>query len=349
MPIPIDVAAFAGTVALLFLVGIPLILKRVTVPRRLDIVLVSDDEFTEEQRGLFKERDAELQDLGFRHVRTARVENMPGNNLVRSYLSPDAWEVANLNLMRAATGPDAPISMEMLEFATVYGDGAMVITRNAEIDDVLDPLPDQIMADERGVTSARMLLERHRLRSEAMTLHGATQIRREALDDHWRRFHERWTAHNVTRGLLRDDGSDEVLRPTVRTALRGIRNFLNPFADNFTVARGLVVALVGLVFPVASFVALQRGTPAPTEVVGGVLGVSAHWVFAGAAVLILGLVGAVIGRLFSSKTLVWSFLIAYLPLRLVGGGWVLALALSVWTSAVASFVGDRRADRGAPI
>jgi hypothetical protein len=347
--IPIDLALFAATVVLLFVVGIPIILKAVSVPRRLDIVHVEAEGFSVAQRALFAERDAALADLGFRHVRTAHVANMPGNNLVRSYLSPNAWEVANLNLMRSATGANAPISMEMLEFATVYADGGMLITRNAEIDDVLDPLPDQITADERGVISPRLLLERHRLRAEAMTLHGATQIRPETLDDHWRRFHERWAAHNVARGLLKDDGQADVLRPTVRTAMRGVRNYLNPFADNFTLGRGIAAAAVGFVLPVASFVALQWGSPSPSEMVAMQLGIPSRWVFTGVAAFILGIVGAVIGRLFTTKTMVWSFLVAYLPLRLVGGGWILALGLSLWTSAVASIVGAHRADRGAPI
>lgn len=349
MPFPVDVAVFAGTVVVLFAAGIPVILRSVTVPVDLEIEEVPDGDLTPEQLGLFRQRDAELAELGFYPVRTACVVNMQGGNLVRTYLGPSAWELVNLNLMRAAPGGAATASMEVLEVTTVYSDGALTITRNAEIDDVLDFLPDQVVADERGVTSAEVLLQRHRGRTDGVTNRSPLQLRREQTDDRWRDHHRRWAAHNVDRGLLRLDSEAEVYRPTVRTALRGIANYLNPFADDFTLRRGAAALVFGLVAPIGILLYLKTGTPAPMEGFGDRLGVDPRWVFAAVGAMALGVSGAVIGRLFSTKTMIWSFLLAYVPLRLIGGVWWLALALSLWSSAVADIVGRRRADRAAPI
>jgi hypothetical protein len=70
-----------------------------------------------------------------------------------------------------------------------------------------------------------------------------------------------------------------------------------------------------------------------------------HCTLAGFA-LLLTLTGAVVGWLFTGKAFVWSFLLCYLPLRLVAPLAIGATAiLSLWAGVVAGWAAARRERR----
>ena len=180
-----------------------------------------------------------------------------------------------------------------------------------------------------------------------MLAHGPTFSRAEDFEPAFHEFHERWCSHQLERGLLtpREDDPGR-LRPTVKAGLRGIANFLNPLADNFTVFRFVTALVFGLVVPVltvlwltgpGTFVIARMASAtgfAPTTCVIAVL--------AG----VLSVVGVVVGLLFITKAFIWCFLLTYVILRLVGlTGLGAAFGLSLWTGLVADWAGKRRQRR----
>jgi hypothetical protein len=131
-----------------------------------------------------------------------------------------------------------------------------------------------------------------------------------------------------------------VLRPTVRSALRGVLNFVNPMADTFTPLRFIVAALFGLAAPAAAVVWLTGSGSTIVDAVAGSIGLERPIGLVIALVAVLAVSGAVVGFSFTAKSFIWSFLFTYLLLRLVAptGFWT-TLALCLW----AGWVADRTA------
>jgi hypothetical protein len=308
---------------------------------------VSDHELTPAQTQYFAVLDPQMHELGYRPTINRRATNMQGRALIRPYLSEVDPAIVMMNLMTTELEGSGEHPMNYLEIATRYGDGTILSTRNADISDVLEPHPQQIIQERRGLREPAALKAAHDRKAEELLTRGPTFSRAEDFEPVFHEFHERWCRHQIERGLLVPRGDDaERLRPTVKAGLRGIANFLNPLADNFTVFRFLTALVFGLVVPVltvlwltgpGSFVITRLASAtgfAPTTCVIACLGV------------MLSLVGVVVGLLFLTKAFIWCFLLTYVLLRLVGPTGIGAtLALSLWTGVVADWAGKRRQHR----
>jgi len=54
--------------------------------------------------------------------------------------------------------------------------------------------------------------------------------------------------------------------------------------------------------------------------------------------VVFAISGAVVGTIFNAKAFVWNFVLAYLPLRLLGPAGLMPLWISLWTGFVANMV-----------
>jgi hypothetical protein len=253
--------------------------------------------------------------------------------------------VVSVNLLRSDVDVGAVQSACYLEVVSRFADGTLLSTRNAEVDDVLDRLPTHIVEDFRGERDPARLKEYHDRRARTLEMRGRLHLAPGDLFDNLRDHHRRWGTYQVERGLLHPDASGELLRPTVRTALRGIRNFINPLADNFTWRRFTLAVCFGLVVPCLGILALAGPLVPLVDRLSNATGASVRLLESVAIGALLTVTGAAVGSLFTAKSFIWTFALAYVPLRLLGPSGLAPLWLGLWTGLVADRVARRR-ERG---
>jgi hypothetical protein len=345
--VPWDVGLFGAVALAFFAVGLPLITRRVSVPRKIDFENLSGQDLTREQTKYFEDLDPTLVEMGYRTVGDRRTLNIQGRALIRTYMCDADPAIIMMNLMTAETAGAGEHPMNYLEIVTRYADGTILSTRNAEISDVLEALPEHIIQERKGVRHPAKLKLEHDERANSLLIHGPLYSRPDEFEIAFDDFHERWCLHQIDRGLLVPRSDDpQRLRPTVKAGLRGIANFLNPMADNFTLPRFLLAVVLGAVLPVATL--LWLGGPGSWLVIriATETGLSPVFCLTACLALILTGVGALIGHLFLGKAFIWGFLVTYVVLRLIGpqGAWT-AVVLSLWTGFVADWAAGLRERR----
>jgi hypothetical protein len=326
-------------------VGIPLILKNVKIPTELEIEEIPDRELEPAQVDFFTPWDDRLATMGYTPRLNYRVTNLQGPNLVRGYFSTAEWPAISLNLLRSDPSAGTDQSACFVEIVSQFADGTLLSTRNAELDEVLVRPPFHIIEDFRGEAEPAALKRHHDRRAGALQERGARHLPPEELFDRLRDHHRRWSEHQVGVGALRPVDDGEWLRPTARTALRGIRNFLNPFADNFTLKRFLLALAVGLGVPCLGLAALAGPLAPMLARLSAETGFSHGLLESAALGLLLAVTGAFVGGVFTAKSFIWTFVLAYVPLRLLGPAGLTPLWLSLWTGFVADWFARRR-ERG---
>jgi len=342
--VPWDVGLFGVVVLAFFCVGLPLITRRVSVPRKIDFEVVSGDDLTPEQTRYFADLDPALLEMGYRPVGDRRTLNMQGRALIRTYMCDSDPAIIMMNLMTSGAAGAGEHPMNYLEIITRYADGTILSTRNAEISNVLEDLPAHVIQEQKGTRDPAKLKLAHDERARSLVIHGPLYSRPEEFVQAFDDFHERWCLHQIERGLLVPRSDDpRQLRPTLKAGLRGIANFLNPVADNFTLPRFSLAVVLGLVVPVAAL--LWLGGPGSWVVAraAAATGLSPQACLTACLALILTGVGALVGHLFLGKAFIWSFLMTYVVLRLIGpaGAWT-AVALGLWTGIVANWTAGIR-------
>jgi hypothetical protein len=345
--IPGDVAIFAAVVVAFFVVGLPLITSRVSVPTRVEFEDVSDHDLTPAQTRYFGALDPKMHEIGYRPTINRRPTNMQGRALIRTYFSDADPAIVMMNLMTSEIEGSLEQPMNYLEITTRYGDGTILSTRNAEISEVLEPVPGHIIQERRGLREPAGLKAEHDRKAEELLVRGPTYARPKDFEPVFHEFHERWCRHQVDRGLLVPVTDDpERLRPTVKAGLRGIANYLNPLADNFTFPRFLTALLFGLVVPVLTILWLTGPGVFVISRLASATGFAPTTCVIACLAVMLTVVGVVIGLIFVTKAFIWCFLLIYVLLRLVGPTGIGAtFGLSLWTGVVADWAAKRRQNR----
>lgn len=345
LQIPGDLTLFAIAVASFIAIGLPLITSRVSLPRNVEFEMVADSDLTPQQSDFFAGLDSKLSAVGYRASGNWRPTNMQGRALIRLYLSESDPAVILMNLLTSEIPGGDEQGMNYLEITTRFRDGSMVTTRNAEISDVMEPLPEHTIVERRGARDPARLKRDHDLACEPLRIREPVYLQADRFERSFHEYHERWCAHQVERGLLRPADGDR-LRPTVRAGVRGILNFLNPLADNFTVRRFLLVLLLGLLVPAAGILWLDGPGASTIDELVRRSGLEAPLWRVGVLGVLLLVSALVIGKLFVAKSFIWSFLLTYVLLRLTGvtAFWP-AVGLSVWAATAADWCGRRRGRR----
>jgi len=325
------------TVLLFAVIGIPAITRGVWLPQDLEFRTLEEDALSAPQRAYFQALDLQLAPLGYRPRLVFEVSNLQGGNLTRVYQSEHEAAVASATCLRAAAVlPNAPPSAEnYVEWSSRYEDGSVLTTRNASVSEVFDLMPHQIRQECRGERDLARLKSRHDRRAEPLRVRGPVFPHGRDLLADFRDYHRRWTAFQESRGLLRHDPEARLYRARARIAWRGVANYLNPLADNFTPLRLAAGLVLGAGLPALGVLAA-----ASPELVRAAGRLSLPPALAAWGLLAVAFTagGAAVGWLFSSKCFVWGLLLGYVPIRLLDPTPGLDFLLVLWMGAVAERV-----------
>ncbi len=100
--------------------------------------------------------------------------------------------------------------------------------------------------------------------------------------------------------------------------------------------------LLGVGVPVAGILAFADPTSPGVEWLAGHVPVDTTILSWGALGAVFAVLGLVTGMLFESKSFLWTFLLAWIPLRLLGPAVLPALVLSLWAGGLAGAVCTHR-------
>jgi hypothetical protein len=343
--VPIDLLIVLVVVTLLFAVGVPAIRLGVWLPRRLEFERLRDDELSSAQREHFQKLDLGLAKAAYTPRMNFAVVNMQGPTLTRVYLSDHEPAVLGAHCLRSASVIDDKVvsGHNYLEWITKYEDGATLTTRNAELADVFDRMPHQLRQECVGVTDPLVLKARHDAKAVGLLHRHPRHPQRADILGEFADFHDRWCRFQESRGLLVPAANGARYNVSVRAALRGVVNYLNPLADNFTPLRFLAGLVLGAGIPIVATWLLTPDAPwrpagLPVVAIAGAL---LRMAALGAAYAVAGIA---VGCLFTGKAFIWAALLGYLGLRL-GGASGVELWLAVWMGFVAEQAGRYRTKR----
>ncbi len=229
----------------------------------------------------------------------------------------------------------AQAAQNYVEWITKYTDGTVLTTLNAALSEVFDRMPHQLRQRFPGVTDPTRLKTQHDRRAADLLARQPLFAHGRDLLEEYRGFHRRWCAFQESRGLLRHDAEAGGCRVTRRLAWRGVLNYLNPLADNFSLRRFLPAICVGTGLPAMAL--WITGDHARLALLAQAAGLPASWAALGLLLAATTIAGAVVGWLFEGKSFVWGLLLGYLPVRLLGGLAGTGIASVLWLG----FVADR--------
>jgi len=285
-----DIWLLGLAVASMVVFGLPAIRTRIAMPALVVYNEIPEADLSPVQKEFFGAYDKKLAALGYYPLCYYRIVNMKASNLARLYQSSSGSGICfAAAITTAAEAGRAPVTY--LEFVQDFQDGTRLATRNAPVSSVFDRPPQDILQQCPSLREPEDLMRRHDDRVRRLGLLPVGTGDKDLIFKRANENYLRFCRHQVSRGLLRYDAGSLQYRATYLTGLNGIKNFLNPFADNFTWPRFLLAAAFGL------------GLPAAGTLYGGGS--------AAAALLCYALGGAAIGALFSGKAFIWAFLLGY--------------------------------------
>lgn len=329
---------FLITVIALLVIGLPRIASQISLPAQLQFQEVPPDELTPRQAKHFDEADEKLNPLGYHPLSTFRAVNLKGANLNRVYTSTLDPARIMVTLLSSAEGN---VAHNYAEIISKYRDGVVLSTKNAGVSSVFARMPERIERTYPGIDDLAELKARHDTYAASLIMHGPLHRDPKTFFADFNDYHKRFCEYQRSKGLLRYDQRARVYRTTVLTGLRGVRNFLNPLADNFTLLRFALGVLLGAAPPVlvvyrpSALVDWLRSASGldPALIASLLL----------AAAFTLG--GLSVGYLFQQKSFIWAFLLGYIPTKLLRPSSGLELWLCLWMAMVAHVVAHWRMRR----
>jgi len=322
----------AIVVAVLVIFGIPAITRQVKIPRVLRWVELEDAELTEAAVHLFADTDAAAQELGFRPLENFTVPGLARGNENRLYLNPE--EATSMIATVLAAGKERS---RMLEFSTGFEDGVELCTSNAQVSGLFEQPDWHQIRQLPALTDLKRLHQAHRRRVSERLAQGASPrpVPENRLLDEMLRSQARQIEHQVEQGLFRLDEEAGMFVATPWIALRGILNFLNPLADNFTLSRFALGFGLGLALALAAILLAQPlGWPEFLRQVfpNATAGQITFLLYCPGFVL----AGLVVGWQFREKGFLWGFLISLPGLILLPA----AVSQPIFYSIIAAWSGQ---------
>src|ERR1700730_4221058 len=221
------------------------------IPLKYNLVELTESELTLAQREYLKPLDMQLEALNFRPECTFRATNY-GQNLMRRYSNPADPASCELTIVEVKSklgSVETVRNANVVSFTSRLSDGRRLCTRNMPLKTVMDRLPHQIMQEFPRLTDLAALKRKHDSRAAELgpalsPPHGVEAIFREMQQEH-----ERFSSHQVARGVLRRTADGTAYEITNRAANRGIINFFNPFSKRISIPQLIFSALVGAFLP----------------------------------------------------------------------------------------------------
>jgi len=325
-----DIVYFLFVTAIIVALGIPRIRRTIWLPRDLEFRDVPPEDLTPAQAELLSSYDQKLAGLGYRTFKTYRVTNMLGHNLIRVYLS--SVDPAK-SVVTMVSSPNKALFSCHVEFASKYADGTHLVINNNNITGIFDDMPGVTIRRYKNITDIAELKRRHDAEAEKFRDRGIVFYTPENYLEDFRQYHVKYCEHQASKKLLRWDSQTGVYRATTWTALRGLRNFFNPLADNFSVARFVAGIVLGGGLPL--FVVMDR---VPISLwLRAHLGANALPAIAFAPLIVYTVAGISVGLLFSRRTFIWGVLLGILPAKLLLG--VAQAGYAFWMALIADLTG----------
>jgi len=228
--------------AILFFSGMPRVKKNVTLPREFQWQEIPEAALSPLAQSFFQTVDAGAAPLFFRPILNFQMPGYRIPNEIRLYYNDQAATGLLASLVRAAQ------PLTVFEFTTRFADDSEVDTSNSQISGVF--LKPAWVLHERfpGVTDLRALYEKHQARVEARKTQGLEPRFQDLakLMDEIKRSQDRQVQYQVEQGAVRLDQATNLYHPANPMALKGIGNFINPLANDFTLLRLLLGLGLGL-------------------------------------------------------------------------------------------------------
>jgi hypothetical protein len=323
LPIDGDLFGFLWTTATVVFGSKPQLRKNSRpIPLRYQKEVVADSSLSEAQKKYLAPLDSQLEALNYRPMCTYRVTNY-GANLLREYSNfadPASCTLTIVEVQTNVNGVKGVKNSHVVNFTTRFSGGKWLTTRNMELKTVMDTPDYRIVQECPHVTDLAQLKKKHDARSASMGTPVSPPRDVESLFAEGQMDHERFSAYQVQRGILRLNPQGDAYLITDKAFNRGIRNFFNPFAQRISLATALFSVLIGAVLPLFGILKLapavaERLGPAPAAGISpSTLAMAACYVLAG---IILGFIG-------EAQSYVWVMLITYVPAHLLSGstlGW----------------------------
>jgi hypothetical protein len=305
---------------LALVVALPRIMRRPGPPRQLAFERIPDTALSDVQAALFRRLDEQLETLQYRPVFNIRVPNLPGANLSRFYSNRTDPALVLTSLLRVQV-PNAPgQNVDYVEIITRWQDGTELSTSNVHIGSPLARLPWKIVQRFPGLDGVK-LKERH----DAAARDIAKELRwipEGEILDQWQEAHRRWCEHQESEGRFRFDPAAGRYLLTQSTGLRGIANYVNPFAGPIAWSRAIAAGVFGALLPTLGLLALASRSHATVPVPAPVLRAG-----------LFALCGVAAGLAFPQRYFAWSLLLSLVPATLLppvsqalAVAWVLTVA-----------------------
>jgi hypothetical protein len=323
LPIDCDLIGFLWTTTKVVFGSKPQLRKNSRpIPLRYQREVVADSSLSEAQKKYLAPLDSQLAALNYRPMCTYRVTNY-GANLIREYSNPADPASCTLTIVEVQTnvnGVKGVKNSHVVNFTTRFSGDKWLSTRNMELKTVMDTPDYRIVQECPHLTDLAQLKKKHDARSPSLGPPVSPPRDVESLFAEGQKDHERFSAYQVQRGILRLNPQRDAYLITDKAFNRGIRNFFNPFAHRISLTTVLFSVLIGAVLPLFGILKLAPAVAdrlGPSPAIGispSTLAIAACYALAG---IILGFIG-------EAQSYVWVMLITYVPAHLLGGstlGW----------------------------
>jgi len=318
LPVDIDLLAFLATVARIAFGSMPQLQRNVAaIPAEYEYEEVSPESLTEKQKSFLSSYDKRLSELQYFPMCTYRVRNYTAN-LMRRYINPAdraSCTVLAVEVKSRVNGAESANLASNVSFFTVFTDGKQLTTRNMKMRSVLDHPPEFLVQECPYEQDLAVLKKKHDAEAAKLGVPLAAEMSVPRMFEFYQKQHRRFSEFQVQRGTFQRTPTGYVVGK--KAFRRGIRNFLVPFAERFSVARLVLAGLVAIGLPAATYL---RILPMLAE-----SGVRTRMDARTISILVLGasyvLAGATIGLILEKSQFVWGFLFCYLGVHLLTGWW----------------------------
>ena len=330
MPFDSDIAWFLYVCAFIVVIGLPRIRSRHALPATLQFAPVPTEQLSPTQLQFFAPYDQKLATIGYFPMETFAVPNLQGKNLSRAYLS--SGQAASI-LVSTITVQNVR-GHSYMEIISAFNDGTKLSTKNSGVTSVFANLPGYTKQAFPTILDPVELKRLHDVKAQTMNQSGEIFVTKDNFFPRWQDYHRKFLDFQVKRHLLRFDSKAGVYRMTLLTGLMGIRNFFNPFADNFTWGKFAVGVIGGAGLPLLGWLQagtlidwLQKAAGRPLAISQGLL-----------LMLFYGVAGSIVGYNFPGKTFIWGFLLGILPPKLLRLSTPFLFIFAGWMAITAEFV-----------
>lgn len=312
-----DLGAFLLTKAWVLARGVPTLRLRPPVPAEIELRAFRDTELTEKQRSFFLPFDQKLESLGYHPFCTYTATNTAGKGLARNYFNP--LDSANCNVLvveveTVVQGKKHFGQASSVNFVTRFADGRRCGTGNSGQMKLFDLPPGWKAQRCRNVTDLAELKRRHDRLVSGMGVPNSPIADEAAMLENARDYHRAYFGHQVSAGLYTVDPGGTTLRPTDRFLWRAIFRHYNPFVHPFRADSFLPAALLGAGLPLAA----SRGAEQLSSMLATQLHIPTDPLSTLVATTGVVLGGVAAGWFLKRQTILWTFLLTYIPLCLFG-------------------------------